>query len=191
MERLNSLSKVFSFMTILITMLRGINVSGQKKIKMNELKNLYESLGFKQVQTYIQSGNVIFTTSLTDTSEIVNKIEEKIQQVFGYCVTIIPRTRDELESIVKKNPFKDKDLSKVHVSFLSSDQFDYSEEELLKTKTGDEEFQILDKEIYLFLPHGSGRTKLTNNFFERKLGSKATTRNWKTINKIIDISKSI
>ncbi len=178
-------------MTVLITMLRGINVSGQKKIKMEDLRTLYESLGFEKVQIYIQSGNVIFQTSQTNISEIPTKISEKINHAFGYTVTIILRTRNELENIVKRNPFVDKDLSKVHVSFLSDNQFNYSEEELLKVRTGDEEFQILDKEIYLFLPHGSGRTKLTNNFFERKLGSKATTRNWKTINKIIDISKSI
>lgn len=172
-------------------MLRGINVSGQKKIKMDELRKLYESLGFELVQTYIQSGNVIFKTSLKDTSEIVNKIGEKIKQVFGYPVTIVLRTSDELESIVKRNPYEDKDLSKVHVSFLSENQFEYSEEVLFEAKTGEEEFQILDKEVFLFLPHGSGRTKLTNNFLERKLGVKATTRNWRTINKILDIAQSI
>ncbi len=177
-------------MTVFITMLRGINVSGQKKIKMDELRKLYESLDFEQVRTYIQSGNVIFNTNLSDLSEIVKMIEKQIVLKLGYNVTAVIRTREELSDIVKKNPYFDKDLSKVHVTFLSENQIKYSEEEILKAKDEMEEFQIVDKEIYLFLPNGSGRTKLTNNFFERKMGVKATTRNWNTTTKLLDISKS-
>ncbi len=190
-ERFNSQLKAISFMTVFITMLRGINVSGQKKIKMEDLRKLYESLDFEQVQTYIQSGNVIFKAFALDSNEIVYKIKDKINQKFGYEVTVVIRTRDEMEKIVENNPYSAKDLSKVHVTFLKDDQYDYSIEELLKVKAEQEEFQIMEKEIYLFLPHGSGRTKLTNNFFEKKLGVKATTRNWNTTSKLLDISKSL
>ena len=178
-------------MTIFITMLRGINVSGQKKIKMEDLKKHYESLNFDQVQTYIQSGNVIFNTTLQDTSEIVNRIKNKINQEFGFEVTVIVRTPEELKDVVDNNPYSERDLSKVLVTLLSDDQYDYSIDELLKAKTDQEEFTIMGKEIYLFLPHGSGRTKLTNNFFEKKLGVKATTRNWRTVNKILEIAQSV
>ncbi len=178
-------------MAVFITLLRGINVSGQRKIKMEDLRKLYESLNFEQVQTYIQSGNVIFKAFAIDSNEIVYKIKDKINQKFGYEVTVVIRTRDEIEKIVKNNPYSDKDLSKVHVTFLINAHNDYSIEELLKVKVEQEEFQIMGNEIYLFLPHGSGRTKLTNNFFEKKLGVKATTRNWNTTTKILNISNSM
>ncbi len=178
-------------MTVFITLLRGINVSGQKKIKMEDLRKLYESLNFEQVQTYIQSGNVIFKAFAIDSNEIVYKIKDKINQKFGYEVTVVIRTRDEIEKIVKNNPYSAKDLSKVLVTFLTEHQYDYSIEELLKVKADQEEFKIMGKEIYLFLPHGSGRTKLTNNFFEKKLYVKATTRNWNTTTKLLALAHSL
>ncbi len=177
-------------MTVFISMLRGINVSGQKKIKMDELRKLYESLGFENVQSYIQSGNVIFKSALADTKKIVETIEVGIKQEFGYDVIVILRTREELQKIVSNNPFLDKELSKVHVVYLSKLSGEYSEEELSKPKDPSEEFQIKEKEIYLYLPKGSGRTKLTNNFFEKKLGVKATTRNWNSTTKILNLSKT-
>ncbi len=178
-------------MTVLITLLRGINVSGKNKIKMEELRSLYESLGFEEIHTYIQSGNVIFRTNLLDTTQMITQIRNKINQEYGFDVIVIVRTPEEFDQIIKNNPYSDKDLTKVHVAFLSNEQYSYSIDELEKSITGQEEFEIRDKEIYLYLPHGSGRTKLTNNFFEKKLGMKATTRNLRTINKILEISSSI
>lgn len=177
-------------MVVFISMLRGINVSGQKKIKMNELKALYESLGFHQVLTYIQSGNIIFYSSISDTSEIKELITTQIEKKYGYTVDVILRTQEELEKIVKNSPFSKKDLSKVLVTFLSEDKSDYPYEELSFAKKSEEEFQIQGKEIHLYLPYGSGRTKLNNNFFEKKLNVTATTRNWRTINKILEMSLS-
>lgn len=88
-----------------ISMLRGINVSGQKKIKMNELRTLYESLGFRPVKTYIQSGNVIFKSPASDTSELVSNIETKIKQTFGFSVSVIIRTASEFQHVINNNPF--------------------------------------------------------------------------------------
>ena len=176
-------------MTTYISMLRGINVSGQKKIAMAELKKLYESLGFKNVQTYIQSGNVIFEYSDANLSKLISKIEKKIKEYFGFDVLVLIRTKDEFQKLIENTPFSKKDNNKLHVTFLSSIPTDSPIEEINKVKYKSEEFFISGKEIYLFCPNGYGKSKLSNNFFERKLKLSATTRNWKTITKLLEITE--
>src|SRR5579864_3521165 len=107
-------------MTIYISMLRGINVSGQKKVRMEELKKLYESLGFERVRTYIQSGNVVFEHPGADVSDLTGRIERAIEGRFGIEVPVILRTRDELRTVIGNLPFTGKDDAKVHVTFLSA-----------------------------------------------------------------------
>lgn len=169
-------------MNTYISMLRGINVAGKKRIKMDELKALYESLGFKNVKTYIQSGNVVFQCSDSNASKLVKKIGEEIKQSFGLTVTVVIRTKEEYKQVIKRNPFQDKDLSKLHITFLSESVENPPIKRLEMAKSGMEEFDLSGKEIYLFCPNGYGRTKLTNNFFEKQLNISATTRNWRTVN---------
>jgi uncharacterized protein (DUF1697 family) len=176
-------------MTTYISMLRGINVSGQKKIKMDELKKLYESLDFKNVQTYLHSGNVIFECSDTNVAKLINKIERKIKNSFGFDVLVLIRTITEIQKLIENTPFVKKDTSKLHVTFLSDTPTKSPINEINKIKDKSEEFFISGKEIYLFCPKGYGRTKLSNNFFERKLKLSATTRNWKTVNKLLEIAE--
>ena len=171
-----------------ISLLRGINVSGQKKINMEELKKLYESLGFKNVQTYIQSGNVIFEGSDTDVSRLINKIEGKIKNSFGFDVKILIRTKNEMQKLIENTPFNKKDPSKLQVTFLSDSPVQLPLDEINNAKDNSEEVSISGKEIYLFYPNGYGRSKLSNNFFERKLKLSATTRNWKTVNKLLELA---
>ena len=105
-----------------ISMLRGINVSGQKMIKMAELKALYESLNFRNVETYIQSGNVVFESMMTNTAEVTKKIEDKIKQSFGFSAPVILRTQNEFLRVIEKNPFLTKSaehVTKLYVTFLS------------------------------------------------------------------------
>src|SRR3989344_9460699 len=178
-------------MTTYISILRGINVGGQKKIKMEELKKLYESLGFKNVRTYIQSGNVIFECLDTNLAKLIHQIEQNIKNSLGFNVIVFIRTKNEIQKLIKNNPFAKKDLSKLYVIFLSdiktkppTDEINNTKdktEEFTKDKT--EEFFISGREIYLFCPNGYGISKLSNNFFERKLNILATRRNWKTVNK--------
>lgn len=174
---------------IYICLLRGINVSGQKLIKMEELKRMFESLGFTNVLTYIQSGNIIFQSSQTDISELTNSIKKEINRLFGFDVSTLLKTKNESTQIVKNNPFKGKDISKLHVTFLHKkpEKIPYTEIEKVKNKS--EEFLINNKEIYLFCPNGYGKTKLTNTYFEKKLKVPATTRNWKTTNKLDELIK--
>jgi len=177
-----------------ISMLRGINVSGQKKIRMEELKTLYNSLNFKNIKTYIQSGNVIFESPDSDISELANKIENKIKQTFGFSVTVIIRTKNEFHNLIVSNPFygeRKEDIKKLHVTFLSATPSASSLREIDKFKDKSDQMVIVGKEIYLFCPNGYGRTKLTNSFFEKKLNVSATTRNWKTVNKLYDFVKEM
>jgi len=178
-------------MKIYISMIRGINVSGQKKIKMNELKLLYESLNYKNVVTYIQSGNVIFKHTDSDYSVLSKSIEDKILEAFGFHVIVFIRTVNDLKNIVKNNPFlkrREEDINKLHVTFLSHKPSQSLTDEIDILKYKPDEFYLNENEIYLFCPNGYGRTKLSNNFFERKLKVSATTRNWKTLNKLIEIA---
>jgi len=165
-------------------MLRGINVSGQKKIKMNELISLYESLSFKNVTTYIQSGNVLFDSSADNLVSLAEKIEKEIKKEFLFEVPVIIRTKEELKHIIKTNPFlkrEDIDHSKLHITFLTKTVKKPIPPKIMETKSAEDEFFTSNKEIYLFCPKGYGRTKYNNNFFERYLSMNATTRNWNTI----------
>ncbi|MCZ2845162.1 MAG: DUF1697 domain-containing protein, partial [Candidatus Bathyarchaeota archaeon] len=105
-----------------ISMFRGINVSGQKKIKMHELKTLYQSLDLKEVKTYIQSGNVVFRCPNTNSKELKDQIERKIKESFGFNIAVLIRTKDEFGKVIERNPFLKKDVTKLHVTFLSDYQ---------------------------------------------------------------------
>src|SRR5713226_6408063 len=89
-----------------VAFLRGINVGGKKLIKMEDLRRVVESLGLRNVSTFIQSGNVIFEASATDRSALTKKIEKKLLAAFGHDVTVVLQTIDELKDILKRNPFK-------------------------------------------------------------------------------------
>jgi uncharacterized protein (DUF1697 family) len=172
---------------IYVALLRGINVSGQKKIKMEELKELYESLDLKNVRTYIQSGNVIFESSDMNIPNLKKRIKQKIKASFGFEVSVFIRTEKGLQKIIENTPFAGKDPGKLHVAFLSGIPVNPPIDEIKKVKDTAEEFLISDEEIYLFCPNGYGRTKLSNDFFERKLKLSSTTRNWKTVNKLLEL----
>jgi len=165
-------------------MLRGINVGGNRKVSMQILRERYESLGFDNINTYVQSGNVVFSTSAnaTKTKEL---IEKEVKQTFGFDVLVFIRTRDELTELLENSPFKRKDEGKLHVTFLSDKPANIPINELNKARTGAEEFSISRREIYLFCPNGYGATKLSNGFFEKKLNVTATTRNWRTVNTLL------
>lgn len=177
-------------MNTYISLLRGINVSGYKKIKMVDLINLYKSLKFDNVRTYVQSGNVIFGSELSDVDKISVLIELKLKKYFASEVKVLIRTNKELQQILRKNPFlKNLDDDRLYVTFLSSKTVspEFGEKKIFKN--GEDKFYIIGKEIYLHCPDGYGRTKLTNNYFEKKLNVSATARNWNTVNKLNQLSK--
>jgi uncharacterized protein (DUF1697 family) len=165
-------------------MLRGINVGGQKRVSMQVLKEMYSSLGYREVQTYVQSGNVIFSADVSGSS-IKEGLEKEIKRAFGFDVLVFLRNKSELAALVKNSPFKQKDETKLHVTFLSEKPGKIPFDDLNPAKSGAEDFTISGKEIYLFCPNGYGVTKLSNTFFEKKLRVSATTRNWRTVNALL------
>ena len=175
-------------MNTYISLLRGINVSGQKKIKMAELTSLYESLNFENVSTYIQSGNVVFRSS-NDAQVIKEAIEAAIKEHFNFEVPVMVITQHQLENVAENLPFTHIDIeqegSKIIIFFLSNnvsiDQRDILEPYL----TNSEQLVIGKGVIYLYCPEGSGKSKLTNKFIENKLKLISTARNIKTINKLL------
>ena len=175
-----------------ITLLRGINVSGQKKVKMNDLKSLYEGLGLQGVVTYIQSGNVIFNSQNKDSAELKASIEKAIQKKYEFNAQVVIRTTTEISSVIKNCPFGSVDLekegTKVLVTFLSSKPSKSRIEEVLKFVVEPEILVSKGTEIYLYCPNGYGKSKLSNTFLEKKLGVGATTRNWKSVNALCELA---
>lgn len=175
-------------------MLRGINVSGQKIIKMAALKMMYEKLKFKDIQTYIQSGNVVFRDEGSSPKELEVKISNQIKKQFGFEIPVIVMETEELKRIIENNPFakdESKDKSFLSITFLS-DQAEHINPEIIQQKQSPgEEFSVNDKAVYLYCPNGFARSKLTTDFLENKLKVKATSRNWKTSNKLLSIAENL
>lgn len=176
-----------------ISLLRGINVGGHKKIKMVELKAAYEELGLEAVKTYIQSGNVLFDSEELDTNKLCQTIQKGIADKWGFEVTVWVISPTDWATYLKNNPFlaqKDIDTSKLHLTVLKASP----DLELLTAikgfESGADEFKCVENIIYLHCPNGQAKTKLTNNFFERKLKLNATTRNWRSSNKLLELSNS-
>lgn len=177
-----------------ITLLRGINVSGQKKIKMDELRALYEAIGHQDVQTYIQSGNVLLRSMLASPEKLARGIERAIEKSFGYPVTVLVRTTDDLSKIIRRNPFiknRSVDPSKLHVTFLANPAESSLINAAANVDSADDEFRVEGKEVFVHCPNGYGRTRLSNTFFESKLKQPATTRNWKTVNTLCEMGKTL
>lgn len=170
-----------------LSLLRGINVSGQKQIKMADLKALYESLGFGQVRTYIQSGNVLFESANTDTQALVETIGQGIREQYHFDVPVLVRTAAEIEEVISSNPFLNDPAvaeDKLHVTLLDALPAPERLELLRTVHFPPDDFAIREQIIYLHCPDGYGRTKLTNTFFESKLKVSATTRNWRTMREL-------
>jgi uncharacterized protein (DUF1697 family) len=176
-----------------IALLRGINVSGRRTVRMTHLKRTVEQLGFGNVSTYLQSGNVIFDCRGAEAVQLGPHIEDKLSEAFGFTINVIIRTQQELEQIIDTNPLvgsADVVRDKLYVTFLADVPDKTVVSKLDITPGTDEKFAIVGKEVFLYCPNGYARTKLNNAAFEKKLRTVATTRNWKTINKLLAVSNS-
>ncbi|MDX8381866.1 MAG: DUF1697 domain-containing protein [Ghiorsea sp.] len=160
-------------------MLRGINIAGPKKIKMVDLRALFEDLGFKDVQTYIQSGNVVFSANHSLNHKAL--IESAIHKQYGFEVPTLLLTAEEIDNIVESNPFGEVDLdteaSKILATMLSDTPSSEAMSSVLAYKHESETCLLRDNVVYLKCPNGYGNTKLSNAFLEKKLNVVATTRN--------------
>ena len=169
-------------------------MSGHKMIKMDALKKMCTKLGFSSVWTYIQSGNIVFQSKEATTEKLNKVIAATIEKEFGFDVPVITLTKDELENVVKLNPFvkdKTKDVSFLHVTFLSDNPVKENTVLLEQTNFKNDEYEVVDKIIYLYCPDGYSNSKLTNGFWENKFKVTATTRNWKTTNELLNMAIKI
>jgi len=174
-----------------IALLRGINVSGQKKVPMAALRELLSNLGFGNVQTYIQSGNVIFQSSQEKISELEYLIQEALKSHFGFEVSVLVRTASNLKSIVDHCPFTDEKKVNSYFTLLHSVADGHLIGETNKINYPNEEFIITKNCVYFYSATGYGNAKCNNNFFERKLKVTATTRNYKTMVKLLSLSQEL
>jgi uncharacterized protein (DUF1697 family) len=166
----------------LIALLRGVNVAGKRKVPMSDLRSLFETLGHTDVRTYIQSGNVVFTTKAGTPTRIRSTIEKTLERDFGYDVTVLLRTTAEMAAIVKRNPYG----SDAYVTFLEGAADKKRVAAIDPAPFAPDEFTVKGHEVFLRCPNGYGKTQINNTFFERKLATKATTRNWKTVTTLLD-----
>lgn len=170
-----------------IAILRGINVGGKKKILMSDLKGMFEALEFSNVVTYIQSGNVIFDSKESAHTKLAEQIRDAIKNKFGFEVPVVIRTVKELKQATESNPYytSDSDINKLHLTFLNESP---SEENIKETERYDyapDLFTIKDKDVFIYCEGKYHQSKLSNAFFEKKLKVEATTRNWKTVLKLV------
>jgi uncharacterized protein (DUF1697 family) len=179
-------------MAVIISMLRGVNVGGHKMVKMQSLCTLCGSLGLREAQTYLQSGNVIFRTDGRDMVRLCKRIEDGIEKTFGFRSDVILRTPADLRDVVATNPFAARcgiDPKRLAVTFLSSDPGKEAREKLLAIKAEPEELRIEGRELYIYYPHGMARPKLTWPIIERTLKTSGTSRNWNTVTKLLEIGE--
>jgi uncharacterized protein (DUF1697 family) len=168
-------------------MLRGINVGGNKRIKMDALRESFEALGFEQVKTFIQSGNVVYKGARTSTTALSNKIEKRLLDDFGFAVPVVTRTDEEMASTIRNNAFvaaKGIDQEKLHVMFLSAKPAPEALSKLVPLISEPEQCRCLGRELYLYLPNGAGESKLLKAPLDRVLSVISTTRNWRTVNSL-------
>ena len=181
-------------MTTYISMLRGVNVSGYNVIKMNEFYKLYSDLGYSNIKTYIQSGNIIFQTVNTLPTYLEKIISEKIKEMFGLNINVFVFETDEYKRIIDNNPFiseQTKDIACQYISFLSSEPLVENLEKIRQKLSTNEELIIHGKTLYLYYPNGYSNSKINNNIIETKLNVISSTRNWRTCIKLLEIAEKL
>lgn len=178
-------------MPIYIAMLRGINVGPHKRMKMDKLRATCEALGFTQVQTYIQSGNVVFRAQKVNPNALAETMENRIRGNFGFSVDVIVRTRDELQQIINSNPYRNSrgvDQSRLHVVFLSQLPSAEAIHKLESLTLAPDKIRPAGKEIYFYFPNGVSGSSLWKHPTDRILAVPSTMRNWNTVNALYEMA---
>ena len=174
-------------MTTHLCLLRGINVSGHNMIKMDALKSLLESVGFKNVQTYIQSGNVFVDTEEENAAKVGFLIKQEIFKAMGHEVPVIVINKDDLKACFENNSFfkeKDIDTKKLYVAFISTQLKAENINDLKVSQFKPDEVQIDGNRIFIKYAVGAGKTRFDQKYIEKKLNVSATIRNWNTVNQL-------
>jgi len=179
-------------MPVYVALLRGVNLGSGKRMKMEKLRASLADLGFTAIQTYIQSGNVVFKTRKTSPATLAKKIEACIVRDFGFSAQVIVRTREEIACLLEKNPFLVKTSvgNQLHAVFLA----EAPAPEILKDFAGlttlPDECCCVEREVFLYTPNGMGKSSIIHNPLERRLLKNATTRNWNTVLKLHEMCQA-
>jgi uncharacterized protein (DUF1697 family) len=173
-----------------VALLRAVNLGAHNKVSMPALRALVEALGFEDVRTYVQSGNVVFKGAARDHGEVGRTIEDELERRLGLRVAVLLRGGGELAEILAGNPFVSggTEPARLHVTFLSDVPDPVRVLALDPGRSPPDELRVAGREVYLHCPDGYGRSKLTNAYIERALGVAATTRNWNTVTKLAELA---
>jgi uncharacterized protein (DUF1697 family) len=176
-----------------IAILRGINVGTGRKVPMADLRKLCESLGLQQVQSYIQSGNLVFELPNPEPiPELETRLEKAFSEVFGFEIPVLVRTSEEWVNSIAQNPFlkeKNVDIERLHLTCLKELPSPELLEKIKSFQYLPDRYEIIGRDVFIFCAAGYGTSKLVNSFFESKLKKSATTRNWKTVIQLNELAK--
>ncbi|HMG35188.1 MAG TPA: DUF1697 domain-containing protein [Blastocatellia bacterium] len=178
-------------MAALVSLLRGINLGPNKRVRMEDLKNIYESLGLRKVTTYVQSGNVVFECGKSDPARIAKKIEDAVAKNLRVESRVIIRSADELRGVIKRNPIAldaSRNPRQLQVFFLDEQPDRKAIDSIPNLYSGTEEIEVIDKECYVYYFDGIGRSKLN---VERLLKVVGTARNWNTVMRLAELAAQI
>lgn len=181
-------------MSVIVSMLRGVNLGPYNRIKMDALRDLYESLGFEDVQTYVQSGNVVFRTKEKNEAKLRNRIEDAIEKKFGFRPDVILRTTAEMRESVAKNPFAKRrgiEPPKLLLTFLAEEPNADAKKKLLRIKADPELVYLLRRNLYIYFPEGLARPKLPWMSVVKALGTTGTGRNWNSVLKLLEMAENL
>ena len=174
-----------------LALLRGINLAGKNRLTMKDLAAMFVDAGCVDVRTYIQSGNVIFNAPARVVAGLPVRISADIEERFGLRVPLVLRTAAQIDATLRGNPFLKAGAAEgeLHVLFLAEKPVSRRIQDLDPDRSRPDEFQVLGQEIYLRLPNGVGRTKLSNQYFDSRLAAISTGRNWRTVSKLLELMK--
>jgi uncharacterized protein (DUF1697 family) len=181
-------------MRVMISMLRGVNLGAHNRMKMDDLRAVYESVKLQDPRTYVQSGNVLFKTKERDETKLSSHIQDAIEKKFGFRPDVILRTTEELRAAITKNPFaarKNIDPSKFLVTFLSSEPSAEAREKLLAIVTAPEELRLVGREIFIYYTNGLARPKFQWTKAEKILKVSCTGRNWNSVTKMLEMAEEM
>jgi uncharacterized protein (DUF1697 family) len=175
---------------VFVALLRGINVGGKNRLPMSGLSAIFSGVGCTDVKTFIQSGNVIFHAGDRLAPVVPELVSEALAKQFGLRVPVVLRTAAELERAARANPFlrADVDVATLHVAFLAEQPTRSQLASLDPLRSPPDEFIAVHREVYLRLPNGGGRSKFTNAYFDAKLGTTSTVRNWRTVLTLVQMA---
>jgi len=191
-RRRDNLTYQTTAMPVLVCFLRGVNVGGHAKIKMDALRSLFVTLKFEEPQTYVQSGNIVFKTSERNLGLVAARIKQAITKKFACSPEIMLRTVTELRAVVSNNPFAKRtniEPGKLHAFFLAAQPAKNAEENLRQLAIRPEELHLVGRELFIYFPNGVGKSKLPWARLDKALQTPGTGRNWNSVTKVLEMAE--